>query len=101
MIVEAFDGAEAKAMLIETVHAHMPGTAVVAASGVAGYGGNETIHTRRWGNLFICGDEKTEARPGTGLMAPKVGVVAHLQANQVMEILLEGTAQWEEKHSNP
>jgi len=101
VIVEAFDGAGAKAMLIETVHARMPGTAVIAASGVAGYGGNEDIHTRNCGNLFICGDEKTEARPGTGLMAPKVGVVAHLQANQVMEILLEGNARREEKHPDP
>jgi sulfur carrier protein ThiS adenylyltransferase len=88
VIVEAFDRAEAKAMLIETVLERMPRTAVVAASGVAGYGANETLHTRRSGNLFICGDETTEAAPGTGLMAPRVGIAAHMQANQVMEILL-------------
>ncbi len=88
VVVEAFDRAESKAMLIETVLQHMPGTAIVAASGVAGYGDNDALHTRRSGRLFICGDEKTEAAPGMGLMAPRVGAVAHLQANQVMEILL-------------
>jgi sulfur carrier protein ThiS adenylyltransferase len=88
VIVEAFDRAEAKVMIIEAVLETMPGTFIVAASGVAGYGGNEAIHTRRSGRLIICGDEETEAAPGMGLMAPRVGVVAHLQANLVMEILL-------------
>ncbi|MCK4548105.1 MAG: sulfur carrier protein ThiS adenylyltransferase ThiF [Candidatus Eisenbacteria sp.] len=88
VVVEAFDRAEAKAMLIETVLERMPDAFVVAASGVAGYGENEAIHTHRSGNLIICGDEKTAAAPGMGLMAPRVGVVAHLQANLVMEILL-------------
>jgi len=88
VVVEALDRAEEKAMLIEAVHETLPEVAIVAASGVAGYGENNAIHTRRSGRLFICGDEKTEARPGVGLMAPRVGAVAHLQANQVMEILL-------------
>jgi len=30
----------------------------------------------------------TEARPGEGLMAPRVGVAAHHQANAVVRILL-------------
>jgi sulfur carrier protein ThiS adenylyltransferase len=32
--------------------------------------------------------EVTEARPGEGLMAPRVGVAAHHQANAVVRILL-------------
>ncbi len=100
VIVEAFDDAGAKTMLVETVLERLPAVTIVAASGVAGYGANDAIHTRRSGNLFICGDERTEAAPGTGLMAPRVGVVAHLQANQVMEILL-GRAGSAGKTSNP
>lgn len=88
VIVEAFDRAEMKAMIIETVLERMPRVAVVAASGVAGFGESNTIRTRGSGRLFICGDEKTNVGPGLGLMAPRVGVVAHHQANQVMEILL-------------
>jgi len=34
------------------------------------------------------GDQKTEARPGVGLMAPRVGIAAHHQANLVLRILL-------------
>jgi sulfur carrier protein ThiS adenylyltransferase len=100
VVVEAFDDAGAKTMLVETLLERLPAVSVVAASGVAGYGANDTIHTRRSGNLFICGDEETEAAPGTGLMAPRVGVVAHLQANQVMEILL-GEAGSAGQTSNP
>jgi sulfur carrier protein ThiS adenylyltransferase len=61
---------------------------LVAASGVAGYGNGESIHVHRSGDLYICGDEKTDAVPGVGLMAPRVGLVAQVQANLVMEILL-------------
>jgi sulfur carrier protein ThiS adenylyltransferase len=88
VIVEAFDRAEAKAMIVETVLEKMPQVPIVSASGVAGYGDNDRIRTMRSGRLFICGDQATEAAPGRGLMAPRVGVVAHMQANEVMEILL-------------
>lgn len=88
VIVEAFDAAETKAMFIENVHIQLPETPIVCGSGMAGYGDNASLHTRQIGHLYICGDEKTEARPGQGLMAPRVGVVANMQANQVMEILL-------------
>ncbi|MDY0095619.1 MAG: sulfur carrier protein ThiS adenylyltransferase ThiF [Candidatus Vecturithrix sp.] len=88
VIVEAFDAAETKAMFIENVHIQLPETPIVCGSGMAGYGDNASLHTRQIGHLYICGDEKTEARPGQGLMAPRVGIVANMQANQVMEILL-------------
>ncbi|GAK57821.1 putative molybdopterin/thiamine biosynthesis protein [Candidatus Vecturithrix granuli] len=88
VVVEAFDAAETKAMFIEAVHVQLPETPIVCGSGIAGYGDNASLHTRQIGYLYICGDEKTEARPGQGLMAPRVGIVANMQANQVMEILL-------------
>lgn len=88
VVVEAFDAAETKAMFIENVHLQLPETPIVCGSGMAGYGDNASLHTRQIGHLYICGDEKTEARPGQGLMAPRVGIVANMQANQVMEILL-------------
>jgi len=34
------------------------------------------------------GDLESDARPGRGLMAPRVGVAAHLQANSVVRLLL-------------
>jgi sulfur carrier protein ThiS adenylyltransferase len=89
VVVEAFDRAEEKAMLINTVTERMPDKYIVAASGVAGYGDNNEIRTIRFSSrLFIVGDQKTAARPGTGLMAPRVGIAAHHQANTVLRILL-------------
>jgi hypothetical protein len=55
---------------------------------MAGYGANELFKTRRIGHLDVCGDETSEAGHGFGLMAPRVGVCAHLQANLALEIIL-------------
>jgi sulfur carrier protein ThiS adenylyltransferase len=89
VVVEAFDRADQKAMLINTVSEKMPNRYLVAASGVAGYGDNNEIKTVRFSaNIFIVGDQKTAAQPGVGLMAPRVGIAAHHQANTVLRILL-------------
>jgi sulfur carrier protein ThiS adenylyltransferase len=89
VVVEAFDRAEEKAMLINTVSEKMPDKYIVAASGVAGYGENNEIKTVRFSSkIFIVGDQETAAQPGVGLMAPRVGIAAHHQANTVLRILL-------------
>ncbi|MEW6376317.1 MAG: sulfur carrier protein ThiS adenylyltransferase ThiF [Thermodesulfobacteriota bacterium] len=89
VIVEAFDRADEKAMLINAVSEKMPEKYIVAASGVAGYGENNEINTIRFSSrIFIIGDQKTAAQPGVGLMAPRVGIAAHHQANTVLRILL-------------
>jgi sulfur carrier protein ThiS adenylyltransferase len=89
VVVEAFDRAEEKAMLINIVSEKMPNKYIVAASGVAGYGDSNEIKTVRFSSkIFIVGDQKTAAQPGVGLMAPRVGVAAHHQANAVLRILL-------------
>ena len=89
VVVEAFDRAEAKAMLIDSILRTMPGVPVVAASGLAGFGPSDRIVTRRRAkDLYVVGDEVSEAGPGEGLMAPRVGVAAHHQANAVLRLLL-------------
>jgi len=89
VMVEAFDAAERKAMLVSTFLSEVPDVPVVAASGLAGAGAANTVRTRRAGSLlWLIGDETDEARPGTGLMAPRVGVAAHHQANAVLRLLL-------------
>lgn len=89
VLVEAFDRAEAKEMLIETCLRRYPGRPIVAASGLAGYGKNRALHTRRLGNLFICGDEDSQSPKGISPMAPRVGIVANMQANLVVELLVK------------
>ena len=89
VVVEALDRADEKAMLINAVSEKMPDKYIVAASGVAGYGDNNEIETVRFSSrIFIVGDQKTAAQPGVGLMAPRVGIAAHHQANTVLRILL-------------
>ena len=90
IIVEAFDLADQKLMLIETAMMELPQTHLVCASGLGGYGNSEALCTQRSGRLHICGDLRTEADERNPPMAPRVGVVAHLQANRVLEILLKG-----------
>lgn len=88
VLVEAFDHAAMKKMMIETVMAEMPEKWLVAASGLAGVGSNNLIRTRRFGRLFICGDGRSEVSREMSPLAPRVGMVASMQANQVLRILL-------------
>ena len=88
VIVEAFDKAEMKHMIIETVHMQMPGKYLVAGVGMAGWGKSGLIHTRKSDKLIICGDEVSEVSDELPVLSPRVGIVACLQANEVLEILL-------------
>ncbi len=89
ILVEAFDMAEMKKMLIECWVSQFPKRPIIAASGLAGFGKNEKLHTRKIGSLYICGDEDTEVEEGSSPMAPRVGIVANMQANLVLELLLK------------
>lgn len=89
VIVEAFDLAGQKEMFLESVLGVMPSIPVVAGLGMAGWGMNDTIHCRQVDNLFICGDEISEISPEMPPIAPRVGMVANMQANVVLEILLK------------
>lgn len=88
LLIEAFDRADQKQMLIETWIAHYPDRPIIAASGLSGFGGNRKIRQRRVGDLYICGDEASEPRPGVSPMAPRVGIVANMQANLAVELLV-------------
>jgi sulfur carrier protein ThiS adenylyltransferase len=89
VLVEAFDRAEEKAMLLDAFAAARPDTPVVLASGLAGHGRCETLRVRRLGrNIYVVGDLESAAEPGRGLMAPRVGVAAHLQADVALQLLL-------------
>jgi sulfur carrier protein ThiS adenylyltransferase len=88
VVVEAFDKADQKEMLIETVLEKMPGKPLVIGLGMAGWGMTDLIHCRRSDNIYICGDEVSEIDPELPPIAPRVGIVANMQANTVLEILL-------------
>jgi sulfur carrier protein ThiS adenylyltransferase len=88
IIVEAFDLAEMKRMLIETVLTKMPDKYIVSGVGLAGWGNNHTFRTEQHGRLIVCGDRQTEVSDDNPPLAPRVSIVANMQANAVLEILL-------------
>ena len=90
VLVECFDQAEMKAQALRAALTDLPGKGYVGASGMAGFGENNLITTKKlFPNVFVVGDNEAEAKPGQGLMAPRVGIAASHQANQVLRILLE------------
>lgn len=89
LLIEAFDKAEAKSMLINAWLRLHPDRPVVAASGLSGFGANSKLKTRRMGNLYICGDGASEPAPGVSPMAPRVALVAAMQANLAVELLVK------------
>ena len=89
ILVEAFDHADQKAMLTNTFLSTFPDKYLVAASGVAGFDSSNTIKTTKiTPHFYLCGDGVTAAKPGCGLMAPRVGIAAHHQANTVLRLIL-------------
>ncbi len=89
VIIEAFDTDRAKQMIIETVLTDMPEKYLISGQGLAGFGDNEDITTRQYDRLFIIGDGLREVSDGLPPLAPRVGVVANMQANLALEILLK------------
>jgi sulfur carrier protein ThiS adenylyltransferase len=89
LLIEAFDRAGQKQMLIESWIAYFPDRPIIAASGLSGWGRNQKIRQRRVGNLYICGDEESEPARGISPMAPRVGIVANMQANLAVELLVK------------
>lgn len=90
VVVEALDNAETKAQFIEEILLKLPNKPVVAASGVAGIGRSDNIITQTTGNLHLVHDDDAPSSDTGILLAPRVGLFAHWQANVVLEILTEG-----------
>ena len=89
VIIEAFDHAGMKEMIIRNVQQHFPDIPLIVGSGVAGWGQCDTLRCRKIDeSLYVCGDETTEANDENPPIAPRVGIVANMQANIVLEILL-------------
>ena len=88
IVCEAFDNAEAKAMLVNAVLEQLPDCYLVAASGMAGMNTPNTIRTRKITKRFyLCGDEESDAADTIGLVAPRVMLCAAHQAHTVLRIL--------------
>ncbi len=88
VICEAFDNAEEKAMLANTVLEQFPECYLVAASGMAGIGTPNIIQTRKVvKHFYLCGDEVSDVADTIGLVAPRVMICAAHQALTALRIL--------------
>jgi len=89
IIVEAFDKAESKAILVNTVLFKMAHKPIVASSGMAGYFSSNSIQTRKVReNFYLAGDEFSDIDLGYKPLAPRVNIVANHQANMVLRLIL-------------
>ncbi|HNQ68721.1 MAG TPA: sulfur carrier protein ThiS adenylyltransferase ThiF [Bacteroidales bacterium] len=88
VIVEAFDRTEMKEMIMKVISNNFPEKHLIMGIGMAGWGANNLFTDKEFGNLIICGDGVNEIREDNPPLAPRVGIVANMQANVVLEILL-------------
>ena len=94
IICEAFDRADAKAMLVNTVLETFLDKYLVAGSGMAGIDSANEISTRRITKRFyLCGDGKSDLADGLGLFSSRVMVCAAHQAHMVIRIIA-GKTDW-------
>ena len=90
IICEAFDDAEAKAMLTNLVLERMPDKFLVAASGMAGFGSANAIKTRKvMSRFYLCGDGTSDVSEEGSLVSSRVMLCAAHQAHTVLRILAE------------
>nr|MBU1328016.1 sulfur carrier protein ThiS adenylyltransferase ThiF [Candidatus Omnitrophota bacterium] len=86
VIVECFDRAEYKSMLVsELIHS---GKLIIAASGLGGIGSSDNIKVHKIKkNLIIIGDLKSDI-DRTPALSPRVNVAAAKQADVVLEFVI-------------
>ncbi len=89
VIVEAFDKAESKAMIVRTFF--RSGKLLVSASGLGGYGESDTITVRKVHDRFyLVGDGVSEVCASRKPYAPRVSIAAAKQADVVLSWVLSG-----------
>lgn len=88
IICEAFDDAQAKAMLVNHVLETMPGKYIIAASGMAGLGDANNIQTRMiTKHFYLCGDGVSDVVTQNSLYASRAMLCAAHQAHAVIQII--------------
>lgn len=89
VIVEAFDRVDMKKMIIQTVLDQMPSKYIISGNGMAGWGNSDNLKPYYSDRLVICGDMMSESSINNPPIAPRVGIVANMMANEVLSILLK------------
>ncbi len=88
IMIEAFDRAELKAMLVHNWLKLYPERYIITATGLAGFGNSEQMQVTKLGKIIICGDQHSTSTE-EGLVAPRVMLAAALQANAMIELAMQ------------
>ncbi|MCF8294877.1 MAG: sulfur carrier protein ThiS adenylyltransferase ThiF [Bacteroidales bacterium] len=88
ILIEAFDTQESKSMFVQEASKELPHIPLISATGVSGWGQNQQLVTLREGNTYRVGDLNVNADPDMPACAPRVAIVANMQANLALELLL-------------
>ena len=88
ILIEALDLADQKMMLIQSWSTYCPYRPIICGNGIAGFGKNQDLQTMQTGGIYFCGD--FESGMEIGLCAPRVNIVANMQANLAIELLMSG-----------
>ncbi len=88
IICEAFDNPVAKALLVNSVLEDQPESYIIAASGMAGIGPSNDIHTKKiTDHFYLCGDCISQSDDVTGLFSSRAMLCAAHQAHAVLRII--------------
>lgn len=89
IICEALDDAATKSMVVSEILENYPDKVVVAGSGMAGIGDANKIKTsKKFKNLYICGDGSSDFNEVDGMMSPRVNICAGHQANIIIRLIM-------------
>ncbi len=89
VIIEAFDKVDMKKMIIQTILIQMPTKYLISGNGMAGWGNSDSIKPFYSDQLILCGDMMSEASVNNPPIAPRVGIVSNMMANEALSILLK------------
>jgi len=90
ILIEAFDQAGQKKMLIDTWCALYPERPIIVGNGLSGLGRTNELGVVKSGTIHFCGDLSTES--SSGLCSARVAIVANMQANVAIELLVARSA---------
>ncbi|MCK5843471.1 MAG: sulfur carrier protein ThiS adenylyltransferase ThiF [Victivallales bacterium] len=89
VILECFDTAESKTLLVSHCLRHLQTTPVVAVSGLAGITPIENMRVNRGpGRLIVIGDGESEMTPETGTVSSRVTAAAAMQAHEAIRLII-------------
>ncbi len=89
VVIEAVDGAEAKAMIANVLLRERSSVPLVSASGLAGFDSANDIVTERVGeDFYLVGDLTSDVRDELPLMASRVMIAAAHETHAAVRILL-------------